>query len=69
MLQTKQLNYLLVGEYHGTVEMPQVAADALCAAANKDRPVVLGVEFTPTIRPRSMRIWCPTVARSLVRRC
>ncbi|HEY0928664.1 MAG TPA: hypothetical protein VGE27_01990 [Gemmatimonas sp.] len=47
VLATKQLNYLLVGEYHGTVEMPQIAADALCAAAMKDRPVILGVEFTP----------------------
>lgn len=51
VLRTPNLHYLLVGEYHGTVEMPKVAADALCAAAASGRAVVLGVEFTPANQP------------------
>ena len=51
VLRTPNLNYLLVGEYHGTVEMPAIAADALCAAAAAGRPVVLGVELTPANQP------------------
>lgn len=47
VLRLPSLNYLLIGEYHGTVEMPAVAADALCVAAKSGRPVVLGIEFTP----------------------
>ncbi|MBL0939321.1 MAG: hypothetical protein IBJ03_10515 [Gemmatimonadaceae bacterium] len=46
MLDVRSLNYVLVGEYHGTVEMPRIAADAMCAAAKRGRPVVLGIEFT-----------------------
>ncbi len=41
------MNYLLIGEYHGTVEMPAVAADVACAAAATGRPLVFGIEFTP----------------------
>ncbi|MFC3711007.1 hypothetical protein ACFOMD_00400 [Sphingoaurantiacus capsulatus] len=44
---TPATNYVLVGEYHGTVEMPAVAADVACAAAITGRPVIFGVEFTP----------------------
>lgn len=47
LLDRLNFNYLLIGEYHGTVEMPEVAADALCAAAKAGRPVILGLEFTP----------------------
>jgi hypothetical protein len=47
LVSRERLNYLLVGEYHGTVEMPQIAADLLCAAVAQKRPVVLGLEFTP----------------------
>lgn len=46
-----KLDYLLVGEYHGTNEMPGLAADAMCAAAATGRPTVLGVEFTPDTQP------------------
>lgn len=46
LVSRERLNYLLVGEYHGTVEMPRVAADLLCAAVQQKRPVVLGLEFT-----------------------
>lgn len=51
VLATPGLNYLLLGEYHGTVELPRVAADVLCAAAASGRPVILGVEFTPANQP------------------
>ncbi len=44
---TPATNYVLVGEYHGTAEMPAVAADIACAAAMTGRPLVFGVEFTP----------------------
>ena len=47
VLAAPDLNYLLIGEYHGTVEMPAVAADAMCAAATAGRPVILGVELPP----------------------
>lgn len=47
LLSLPELNHVLIGEYHGTVEMPAVAADIMCAAAARGRPVVLGVEFTP----------------------
>ena len=51
VLATPGLGYLLIGEYHGTVEMPKVAADALCAAASSGRPAILGVELTPANQP------------------
>jgi len=47
LVSRERLNYLLVGEYHGTVEMPQIAADLLCSAVQQKRPVILGLEFTP----------------------
>jgi len=45
------LRFLLIGEYHGTVEMPAVAGDAFCAAAETGRPVILGIEFLPENQP------------------
>lgn len=47
LLALPGLNHVLIGEYHGTAEMPGVAADVMCAAASRGRPVVLGLEFTP----------------------
>lgn len=41
------LKFLLIGEYHGTTEMPAVAGDALCAAVATGRPAILGIEFAP----------------------
>ena len=46
------LKFLLIGEYHGTVEMPGVAGDALCAAVATGRPVILGIEFPPANQPQ-----------------
>ena len=47
ILTQPSVNYLLIGEYHGTVEMPAIAGDAACAAAATGRPLLFGVEFTP----------------------
>ena len=51
ILGRPEIAYLLIGEYHGTIEMPAVAADALCAAASADRPAVLGIEFPLDSQP------------------
>ena len=47
VLARPAVNYILMGEYHGTVEMPKVTADAVCAVALAKRPVIVGVEFPP----------------------
>lgn len=51
VLARPTLRFLLIGEYHGTVEMPALAGDALCAAAATGRPAILGIEFPPTNQP------------------
>ncbi|QPQ54610.1 hypothetical protein IC614_09770 [Allosphingosinicella flava] len=51
LLDRPDFNYLLIGEYHGTAEMPAVAADALCAGAKAGRPLILGLEFPPANQP------------------
>lgn len=40
-------DYVLVGEAHGTVELPAVFADLACVAAADDRPLLVGVEHAP----------------------
>jgi hypothetical protein len=45
------IRYIMIGEYHGTVEMPEIAADAACHAAATGRPLVFGVELTPEDQP------------------
>lgn len=47
LVSRPDLRFLLIGEYHGTAEMPAVAGDALCAAVATGRPVILGIEFAP----------------------
>lgn len=51
MLAVPGVDYVLVGEYHGTVEMPAVARDIACAAAATGRPLAFGVELTPADQP------------------
>jgi hypothetical protein len=51
VLDRPGLQFLLFGEYHGTAEMPGLVADALCSAAAKGRPVVLGIEFDSRAQP------------------
>jgi len=50
-LITADVEYLLFGEYHGTVEMPGAVADALCSALATRRPVVLGIEMDQLNQP------------------
>lgn len=47
MLERPDLKYLMFGEYHGTVEMPGLVADAICAAVATGRPLVVGLELGP----------------------
>jgi hypothetical protein len=51
LLARPDLGFVLIGEYHGTVEMPAIAGDAACAAVAAGRPVILGVELTPADQP------------------
>ncbi|MDG2532279.1 hypothetical protein P6144_01340 [Sphingomonas sp. HITSZ_GF] len=44
-LITPETQFVLFGEYHGTVEMPGAVADALCSAAATGRPLILGIEM------------------------
>jgi hypothetical protein len=46
-----EIDYLLFGEYHGTVEMPGIVADALCTAAATNRHLILGVEMDQANQP------------------
>lgn len=50
-LITSDIDYLLFGEYHGTVEMPGVVADALCTGLATRRPVILGIEMDQANQP------------------
>lgn len=51
LLDKPGLTYLLLGEYHGTVEMPAVAADVICHAAKRGRPLVVAVELPAGDQP------------------
>lgn len=50
-LFTPEIQFVLFGEYHGTVEMPGVVADALCSAAATRRPTILGIEMDRANQP------------------
>lgn len=43
----KAVNIVMFGEYHGTSEMPNIVAQAICASVRRDskRPVVLALEM------------------------
>lgn len=45
---------LLLGEIHGTVEVPELVGDLVCAAAARDLPVLLGLEI-PEFEQSSLR--------------
>lgn len=42
----QRLDYLLIGETHGTTELPQAFAAVVCAALETGRPIVVGLEHT-----------------------
>lgn len=45
LLARPKLHYLMLGEYHGTAEMPALVADTLCHAKASGKRVVLGIEL------------------------
>lgn len=51
LVKRPEIEFVLVGEYHGTNEMPAVARDIACAATVVGRPLVFGVELTPVDQP------------------
>ncbi|MDO9489595.1 MAG: hypothetical protein Q7J32_14560 [Sphingomonadaceae bacterium] len=51
MLAAPGVDFVLVGEYHGTVEMPAVARDIACAVAETRRPLAFAVELTSADQP------------------
>jgi hypothetical protein len=40
-------DFIIVGEVHGTVELPRLFTDLVCAAAARGGPVIVGIEHTP----------------------
>jgi hypothetical protein len=51
VLADKNLNFLVVGELHGTAEAPAIFADLVCLAAKKRGKVIVGVEFPVSDQP------------------
>ena len=47
IVQRTEVQYLLFGEYHGTIEMPELVANAVCDALDTapERPLVVAVEL------------------------
>ena len=43
--------YVIVGEVHGTTQVPELFGDLACAAHASGRPVVVGVEMSETAQP------------------
>jgi hypothetical protein len=50
VLAKKEMRYLVLGEMHGTNEMPAIFADAVCLTAKK-RPTIVAVELPETDQP------------------
>ncbi len=51
VLADKNLNFLVVGELHGTAETPAIFADLICLAAKERGNVIVGVEFPVSDQP------------------
>ena len=51
LVKRPEIGFVLVGEYHGTNEMPAVARDIACAATATGRPLAFGVELSPSDQP------------------
>ncbi|WP_374944448.1 hypothetical protein [Sphingomonas sp.] len=51
VLARAQTRWLILGEMHGTAEMPRALTDLACAAAAQRRPVVVAVEQTVDNQP------------------
>ena len=52
LLQRADLRWLVVGELHGTAELPEAFADLVCLAAARGKPVTVGLEFPPEEQAR-----------------
>ncbi len=52
LLQRPDLRWLVVGELHGTAELPDAFADLVCLAAARGKPVTVGLEFPPEEQAR-----------------
>lgn len=50
-VRLQEIDYLLIGETHGTAELPAAFAEIACAALQSGRPVVVGVEHTSEHQP------------------
>lgn len=46
LIERPRISYLVLGEYHGTQEMPAVAGEIACAAATRSERVVLALEIS-----------------------
>lgn len=44
-------DFVIMGEAHGTTELPAAFADLVCAYAKTGAPLTVGVEFLPTEQP------------------
>lgn len=51
VLAKPDIGFLLFGEYHGTIDMPALVGDAICAAAATGRPLVIGIELASSEQP------------------
>lgn len=45
------VDFLLLAEFHGSMQAPRLFADLVCAAARDGRPVVAALEMTPDNQP------------------
>lgn len=53
LVQRPNLHWLVVGELHGTKELPAAFGDLACIAAKvRGKPVTIGLEFPPDEQPR-----------------
>lgn len=43
----RELQWIIVGEEHGTTEIPAVFADLVCAAKKTNRPIIVALEQAP----------------------
>lgn len=46
----RDIQYVLIGETHGTVEAPYVFAELICAAAATGKRILVGLEFSESAR-------------------
>lgn len=50
-LLKRDADYILMGEVHGTANLPALTADLVCHAAETGRPLIVGIELLPSVQP------------------